>query len=93
MNIEGDVVAFVSTPQCYELEVIGLKLNTVRLLSKPEYVELEENIGFLKKIRIGHNDEPAVSYFERKLTNVLQIGELVGHYLVVFSWKHEGEEG
>lgn len=91
MKIEGHVVEFKSTDQNYELEVTGQKSNTVRLLTRAEHVELAESLGFLTEIRIVHSEYPEVFAFVRKLTNVLLIGEMVGHALVVFSWKHEGE--
>jgi len=88
MKIEGDVIEFVSVPQCYVFEASGSKPNTVRLLSKAEYLELTDAIHTLVKIRIVHSVFDDV-FFERELTNVLRIGVLVGHYLVVFSWRHE----
>jgi len=88
MKIEGDVIEFVSTSHYYELEASGQKQNTVRLLSKSEYGELAESRRSLKKIRIVHRVFIDVS-FERRLTDISRIGELVGHYLVVFSWRHE----
>jgi len=89
MKIEGDVIEFVSASQYYELEASGQKSNTVRLLSKSEFGELAENRRSLKKIRIVHSEHPRVFIVERKLTDISRIGELVGHYLVVFSWRHE----
>lgn len=93
MRIEGDVVVFRSTLQYYRLEISGWKSNTVRLLNKAEYeaIMMDDECWKLTKIRIEHSEHPIAFSFERELTNISLIGELVGHYLVVFSWKHKGE--
>ena len=101
MKIEGDTVIFKSELCHFKLERDGLKPNTERLLIFPEMTliktDLENPKGIIKKIRmectadIDDEDFEPFEDFEpitRTLTSIEQIGELCGHYLFVFSWKH-----
>ena len=92
MKIEGDRVIFRSDMYYYGLEKSGNKSNTVRLLNITENEKLDDVVDSLEIIRIENSEFGYDIFFERELTNVEQIGELVGHYLVVFSWKHREDE-
>ena len=97
---ENGTVVFTSTPYYFNLEQRGLKPNTVRLLTYGQMQQVRpenEIVGIvhIRKIRIVCSEERIESYcphpFERELTSIVKIGELCGHYLFVFSWKHEGD--
>ena len=86
MRIEGNTVIFRSEPSMYEKEERGVKPNTVRILDFCEVSQVIENWEELKYIRIeerGHNRS-----FTRKLTDITDIGELLGKNMFVFSWRH-----
>lgn len=103
IEVEGDIVTFKSDGYFYRLEKSGLKPNTVRLLTKEERRQIKPDedtyeVEHIKRIRIetnrtlGQSKRKELEPFERKLTSIEQIGELLGRYLYVFSWRHE-EEG
>ena len=93
MTIEEDgTVVFKSVLQYFKLERDGLKPNTVRLLTYDERQEVEGRVH-VDEIRIecirANVDDDCFDPFTRTLTSIEQIGELCGHYLFVFSWRHE----
>jgi len=87
MRIEGNTVIFRSYPSMYEKEESGVKPNTVRILDFCEISQVIENWKELKYIRIeevGHDRS-----FTRELTDITEVGELLGKSVYVFSWRHE----
>ena len=87
MRIEGNTVIFRSEPSMYEVEENGKKPNTVRILDFCETSQVIENWDKLTHIRIeerGHNRS-----FTRELTDITDIGELLGKNMFVFSWRNE----
>lgn len=95
---ENGTIVFTSEPYYFGIEQRGLKPNTIRLLTYGQMRQIQPDVETLfvehiKNIRIVCTDERRDAYppFERELTSIEQIGELCGHYLFVFSWKHEGE--
>lgn len=101
---DNGTIVFTSTPYYFGVEQRGLKPNTVRLLTYGQKRQVQPEgecdlsfptVGsyYIKKIRIVCTDERLEAYppFERVLTSIEQIGEMCGHYLFVFSWKHEGD--
>ena len=86
MRIEGNTVIFRSYPSMYEKEESGVKPNTVRILDFCEISQVIENWKELKYIRIeevGHDRS-----FTRELTDITEVGELLGKEVFVFSWRH-----
>lgn len=91
------VASFTSWPKFYELEHDGRKPNTVRILSQREYEDagsaaraVEEAAEYddppkPAEIRITNDDTGAS--FTRRLTDVSLVGELLGKYIVVYSWE------
>ena len=87
MRIEGNTVIFRSYPSMYEVEESGVKPNTVRILDFCETSQVIENWDKLTHIRIeevGHDRS-----FTRELTDITELGELLGKDVFVFSWRHE----
>jgi len=98
MKIEYDTVIFKSEPYYFKQERDGLKSNTVQLLTRKEMLQIKpirgmQAISRIRKIRIEcirrNVDDTCFEPFTRVLTSIEQIGELLGHYLFVFSWRHE----
>ncbi|MHC1571875.1 MAG: hypothetical protein ACXQTL_03905 [Methanosarcinales archaeon] len=86
MRIEGNTVIFQSMPSMYEKEESGVKPNTVRILDFCEVSQVIENWKELTYIRIeevGHDRS-----FTRELTDITEVGELLGKEVFVFSWRH-----
>jgi len=103
MKIEENIVIFKSDGYFYRLEKTGLKPNTVRLLTREERRQIKPDeetfeIEHIRRIRIETNRTVAQSQrkelepFERELKSIEQLGELLGYYLYVFSWRHEEVE-
>ena len=93
MKIEEDgTVVLKSKTHFFELERDGLKPNTVRILTYDEWQELGGGVDVNNEIRIecvrANVNDACFDPFTRTLTSIVQIGELCGHYLVVFSWRH-----
>jgi len=91
--VDDNTVVFKSEPYFYELEERGLKPNTVRLLDEEDARLFDEwmmDVDEIQYIEI-RNKRYSQEWFRRKLTDVSIIGEICGKYLVVFSWRHEGE--
>ena len=94
--VDGDTVVFKSGRSFYEIEECGLKPNTVRVLDEEEarlFADwimdadvVQHKIQYIE-IQNKHGQES----FRRKLTDVSFIGSIHEKYLLVFSWRHEGE--
>ncbi len=90
MRIEGNTVIFRSYPSMYEKEESGKKPNTVRILDSYEASQVFENWEKLKYIRIMEEGRHTRSRsFTRELTDITEVGELLGKEVFVFSWRHE----
>ena len=89
MKIIGDLVILRSTEPYYSREKSGAKPNTERLMSTEEIEWLLEHEPKITRIRIEWVATPN-EYFDRELTDILIVSELLGFKLVVLSWKHEG---
>ncbi len=79
-------IIFRSTPAMYKKEESGVKPNTVRILDSCEVSQMIEKWEELKYIRIeerGHDRS-----FTRELTDITEVGELLGKKIFVFSWRH-----
>lgn len=103
MEIENDIVIFKSDEYFYKLEKGGLKPNTVRLLTREEKRQIKPDaetfeIEHIKKIRIetnhslGQSRRKEFEPFERELTSIEEIGNILGSYLYLFSWKHSEDK-
>jgi hypothetical protein len=86
MQIKDNIIEFKSDAKSYSVEESGAKQNTVRFLQGWEIVEL--NLAELDYIRITHVGAPLRS-FTRQLTNIMQIGKMLGGELYVFSWRDD----
>ena len=98
MKIEGNTITFKSTPGNFSAEVTGNKCCTVRVLSYEEDSEMfaafenEFRQGEKKRIRIIM---PGIIHdvcFERNVTNITRIGEILNHFIFEICWKHKEEE-
>ena len=87
MKIEDSCIKFKSDTEMYEHEVIGVKPNTVRLLTRLEYNNLKDNAD-IKYIRITNTDTG--EWFTRDLKSVIAIDKYfdlpANKRIVVFSW-------
>ena len=89
MKIIGDLVIFRSAEPFYSREKSGRKSNTERIVSDEEIKWITEHSPKVTDIRIEYF-ESSDEYFDRELTDISLISDLLGYNLVVFSWKHEG---
>lgn len=81
MNILFDhVVLFHSNPEFYNKERSGLKRNTVRLIGPADDFPQDK----LTHIRISNKDSS--DFFTRKISDISEVGELLGKKVFVFSW-------
>ncbi|MCK5333489.1 MAG: hypothetical protein KAJ24_03175 [Candidatus Aenigmarchaeota archaeon] len=85
MKIVGETVEFRSGEGFFEKELSGRKPNTERILSGPDRYDIMS----CSEIKIIFTSNPKNS-FTRKITDISVVGELLGKYFVVISWKHEG---
>ena len=92
MKIDGDTIFFKSTPDFFYREEEGKKPNTTQVISEKEWYELVEMDAKeeIRYIKVEHPQVPE-SNFTRELTDVCIVGDILGFYLVVFSWKHKVE--
>lgn len=87
MKLKGDCIYFKSVPEMYRREVSGQKNNTVRIIS-----ENEHNLMRWKLIREIEITDPVNDVsFRRVVTDITEIGDLLGSRIVVISWN--GKEG
>jgi hypothetical protein len=90
MKVDCGVVHFKSTFKMFIKEKNGWKNNTVRLLNSEEY----------EKVLLCHSDEIMIENSEtgeiimRRLTDVTEIGSILGSHILVFSWAddQDGED-
>jgi hypothetical protein len=90
MKIKGDTIYFRSKVVDFDSERHGDKPNTVRVLEKYEadmVIDLwyDEKLNYIEISDAMDENEK----FRRWLTDISRVGEIAGHVLVVFSWKHE----
>ena len=92
---DGPLVVFKSVPEMFVVERIGNKPNTVRILDRSD-----DRIGFARECLIM--GEPASieivqttdgACFFRRLTDISQVGSLLGKDIWVLSWLHEDGVG
>ncbi len=87
MKIEGNTVIFRSTPSMYVKEESGVKPNTVRILDFCEVCTLLRTKGKIEYIRI--EESGTERSFTRELTDITDMGEILGKSIFVFSWRHD----
>jgi len=83
MKIKEGVVYFESAPEMYIKEKSGDKSNTVRALNSNEYNIIQW--AEIDEIQIENTETQ--ENFRRKVTDVTQVGGIVGFHLVVLSWR------
>ena len=94
---DGPLVIFKSIPDYWQREYIGNKPNTVRILDDREYRESLSfaddcmEMGEPASIEIINADDFRV--FFRRITDIMQVGTLLGRTMWVISWQHEDGEG
>ena len=94
---DGPLVVFKSIPDCWQREFIGNKPNTVRILDDREYAEKLAfadtcmEMGEPASIEIINTVDGRV--FFRRITDIMQVGGLLGKGVWVISWQHENGEG
>ena len=94
---DGPLVVFKSEPEFYARERCGNKPNTVRLIPRNE---VGDRIGFADDcMEVGEpatirilNAETGEGFF-RRITDISQVGSLVGSDLWCISWRHEDGDG
>lgn len=86
MKLYRNIVDFKSTPEMYHKEIMGIKSNTVRLLSKKEYSDLIEHLP--TKIVITNTESDL--RFSRMLSDITYFRpKLVGNVIIgIFSWRY-----
>ena len=90
MQIKGNTIKFKSTTNMYVAEESGAKQNTVRILYGDELKELKQSILHRIKItEIGVISNQPFREFERRLTHIAKIGEILGGEMYVFSWRDD----
>lgn len=85
MKIDRNIVYFRSTPEMYHKEILGIKSNTVRLLSKEEYNDLLKHPP--TKIVITNTESDL--RFSRVLSDITYFrSKPIGHVIIgIFSWR------
>lgn len=95
--IIGPLVVFKSVPGFWIIERNGNKPNTVRLLSEREYVERLDfantcmEVGEPATIQVVNTETG--EHFFRAITDISQVGVLLGQTMWCISWRHEDGEG
>lgn len=87
MKIKNGVVCFKSYNRMFLKEKSGRKNNTVRILSANEYSALQGTT--ISEIEIINADTGEVIL--RQLSDISDIGSLLGSYVVVFTWRTKNE--
>lgn len=87
MKCKGTQIEFKSIPDAYWIEKNGLKNHTERVVTKEEAEWLDSHNA--ETICIRHAAEHTMSFFIRKVINIYKEGDILGHYLYSFTWKHE----
>jgi hypothetical protein len=90
MKCKGAEVEFKSIPAAYWIEKKGIKNHTERLITLKEVEWLEKHK--VETIRIANTGDPTQFHFIREVTNIFKEGNILGHYLYSFTWKHEETE-
>lgn len=97
---DGPLVSFRSIPDFWQREYIGNKPNTVRILDDAEY---SQKLDFPRAclmagepaticiVRAGSLGEDGV--FFRRITDISQVGTLLGQTMWCISWQHEDGAG
>lgn len=75
-----------SEPENYYKEKIGVKNNTIRILSKKDFKKLDVT---QIKIRLITENQQEQEQFIRDIKDISVIGEIVGYYLICITWKHK----
>ena len=88
MRMLGEEVIFRSKEPFYSREKSGVKPNTERIMSYEEYEWLLKHEPKITKIRI-EKFEMSDEYFQCELTDISDVGTLLGNKIVVFSWRHK----
>lgn len=98
MRIEGDTAIFKSEFAPFVFEWHGEKPNTVRKIPSNElsdFLRWSDNDNLKIEIELANTERynpeylPPVTTFTRTVTNVYELGEILGEYLFVISWRHE----
>lgn len=82
---------FKSTDAMWWKEYTGKKPNTVRLMDTPPWVVIE-SLEAGAETRIEVTNALTGRKFTRQLVDVTAAGEMLGKYLVIFSWQHDPED-
>jgi hypothetical protein len=93
MQFNGYTIIFKSKMPFFEKEQCGDKANTVRLMTDDEakLVRSKWQRGEMSRISIvdATRNFKELHEFNRLLTDVSFTGEILGLYMVIFSWRHE----
>jgi len=97
MEIHSNVIYFKSEGWCYAKEFNGRKPNTVRLLTPEERTHVElwysQHLSEGKPLFIRViNKDYEWENFERRLTDISCIGQILGYFVYIFSWEHKEEK-
>lgn len=85
MKVKDRTVYFKSDGPMYVKEQIGIKCNTVRVLS-----ENERNLILWKDIdRIHMDHRESSARFEREIPDITFVGKFLGSYIAIFSWRDD----
>ena len=88
MKVKDRTVYFKSDGPMYVKEQIGVKCNTVRLLS-----ENERNLILWNDIdRIHMDHRQSSARFEREISDITFAGKFLGSYITIFSWLNDRGE-
>lgn len=93
MKMENNTIFVKSEGHFFRLEKSGKKPNTVRIMGYEEYTKTVNVEAPINKIHITKKcleNDPQDS-FERTLTDISHVGEVLGQVMMVFSWRHEEE--
>jgi len=106
MKIEGNTVTFKSLDYNWKAEEAGLKQCTVRIMNGDEwhdFMQFSYDYAVMvlrpaqmpkkdrKNIRIVNADYPD-HVFEREISHVSVIGDLLYNFLILICWNHRGIE-
>ena len=93
---DGPLVVFRSIPDFWRIERNGNKPNTLRILSQSEYPRIDAARAALmmgEPASIDMMNTETGEEFFRRITDISQVGSMLGSDIWVISWRHEDGVG
>jgi len=95
-RFDNDCVIFYSSAKYFNKELLGIKPNTLRLVSNGELKEIRQcnNIGILFSPLVPriNKQDAQVTFFNRKISDITITGKIAGKIIIIISWTHDDKE-